>query len=266
MKLSNKSISLHPKLAAGLDLFFGVIFVWLLKHVGVWWALGVWLGFRMLLWGVLIRLVYFSPGIKRLSHFFSLLVFGVGSLLLLMFMDWSAAWWVVVLAFVTLPAISFGFLPAKEVELSFEAKPYRRWKFLLTIFGLMGIVSGLFAMAAFQLFYNVNGLIYIAIAAISIGVISVWWWNEYGVTLSRSIAVTVLMFMILMTELILIVMIWPLGFLANGLIIVWWWYIGWLLVRFHLSKDGIVWKKQKWFLLFNTLAMFIFLVLVVRWK
>ncbi len=266
MKFSSQSISFHPRLAAGLDLFLGLIFLWWLTQVSAWWVLLLWLFFRLLLWATLVRLVYFSGKIKRWSHYLSLTIFGLGVAALLIFMDWPLAWLVVGGAFVIFPALSFWFLPIKEMDLSFESKPYRRWRFLLAVFGLIGVESGFTAVAAFQLFNNINNLVWWGLAGAIAALTAVWWWREYGVRWNRRMAIWSGVFFLLLLEFIGIVMFWPLGYLAGALIICWWWYVGWLMIRFHLSKDGIIWKKQRWFLAINGLAMLIFLLLLVRWK
>jgi hypothetical protein len=266
MKLNYQSISFHPKLAFGLDLVLGLVFLWWLTQINVWWVLLLWVGFRLALWAIMVRLAYFSLSVSRWPHYFSLTVFGLGSLLLLIFSDWSGAWVVLGGASALFPALSFWFLPAKEIELSFEKKSYRRWRFLLSIFGLTGIVSGMMAIATFQLFYNVSNAIWWFAAAIVATVVALWWWREYGIKWSRRVGLWAFMFFLLMAELVGILMLWPIGYLADGLLIVWWWYILWLLVRFHLSSDGIVWKKQTVFLAFSAVAMILFLVFAVRWK
>jgi len=58
----------------------------------------------------------------------------------------------------------------------------------------------------------------------------------------------------------------PLGFFASGLFLTWFWYDLWLLTRFNLSKDGIIWKKQRFFVIINIILMIAFLAFVVRWK
>ena len=266
MTFNGKNISFHPRLAAGLDFVLGLVFLWWLTYAGTWWMLLLWAALRLGLWALLVRLAYFSGKINRWLHFLSLAVFGLGALLLLMFIEWTVAWDVTAATFVIFPALSFWFLPAKEVELSFEYKPYRRWRFLLSIFGLMGIESGLMAVAAFQLFNNVNNLVWWVALALLPTVIAWWWWREYGVGWNRTMAIWLCVLFILLLEFCGILMLWPIGFFAGGLLVVWYWYVLWLLIRFHLSADGIIWKKQYWFLAINAVAMLVFLVFGVRWK
>ncbi|MFA7653494.1 MAG: hypothetical protein WCX97_00415 [Candidatus Magasanikbacteria bacterium] len=266
MTFLRKNISLHPRLAAGLDLFLGLIFLWWVVRLNAWWMLLLWAVFRVGIWAILIRLVYFSSKIKRWSHFCSLVLFSAGSLMLLIFVEWSIIWDMVGAAFVAFSALSFWFLPTKEAELSFEFKLYRRWRFLLSVFGLMGIVSGFFALRTFQLFYGVNNFLWTISSAFICALVAWWWWREYGIEFSRRLFIYIGVIFLLMLQLIGVITFWPLGYLVNGLLIIWWWYVLWLLIRFHLSKEGIVWKKQYWFLATNFLAILLFLLLVVRWK
>ena len=57
----------------------------------------------------------------------------------------------------------------------------------------------------------------------------------------------------------------PLGYLSLGALVAWLWYLLQLFVRFHLSKQGVVWKKQIIFLLSNLVLYFSVLYFFVRW-
>jgi hypothetical protein len=63
-----------------------------------------------------------------------------------------------------------------------------------------------------------------------------------------------------------VLLLLPSGFLVNGFMIVWLWYIFWLLARFHLSADGINWKKHRWFLGIQTALWLVFLLFIIKWK
>jgi hypothetical protein len=50
-----------------------------------------------------------------------------------------------------------------------------------------------------------------------------------------------------------------------GFLFTWVWYIINLLIRFNLTAQGIIWKKQLFFLISNFILYFLFLFFFVRW-
>ncbi len=261
-----RDISFHPKFAAILDGLFGVVMLWLLARVGAWWLLGIWFILRAGLWGLFTRLVYYPKEISRLRHFLSLVVFSVGITLLLIFIEWNISWIALAITSVILSAGSFWLLPPIESKLPFLPKPHRRWLLFLNLFGVVGILSGVYATAAFQLFYNVSSWVWLVLAALVVTAISAWWWWEYGISYNKRFILWTAVYFLIMLELGWGVLFLPLGFLVSGVLLTWIWYILWLLVRFNLSKEGINWRKQRIFVIINLALIVLYLALVVRWK
>jgi len=259
-------ISFHPKLAAVLDLFIGLVFVVVLPILGTWWLFFIWLAARIIIWAGFVKMVFFPRPTKRFWHWLSLVVFLCGTTLLMLFVEWPVAKQIITLVFVIAPATSFWFLPIKDALFSFVFKPYRRWQFMLTVFGLVGIISGLFAVYAFQLFNILSCWPYVAIGAVVSTAVACWWWREYGLVGDGRLNSWILVWLIINVELLRVLFLWPLGYLLLGILFIWLWYIFWLLIRFHLSKDGIVWSKQRWFLITNGLAILVYLIFLARWQ
>jgi hypothetical protein len=92
-----------------------------------------------------------------------------------------------------------------------------------------------------------------------------WWWY-YLKTDLRSIFRTTFLFGWLLIQLSVIVLFWPTGFLSQGLLIAWTWYVLWLTLRYYLSEQGMDPRRHAYFLLANGLVMLIFLLLLARWK
>lgn len=261
-----RNLSFHPKLIAVFEVILGLIMLWWLKQLGaVAWVLGLWFFFRLLLWLALLRLVYYPATASRRRHFFSLVVFGAGSLLLLLFIDWEAAWYLVALSFIVFPAFSFWFLPVKEGELPFFAKQGKRFRFLLCLFGLTGIWVGLGAIISFQI-YSLGLGWWLLICSLISAVLSGWWWKEYGVVKDKIFWPWMGASFLIMLELSWAIFLWPIGYLAMGMLLAWFWYLLWVIGRFHLSAEGLNWKKQVPFLIVNALLISIFLIFLVRWK
>lgn len=264
--MSLKSLSLHPKFAGFLDVLVGLLFLFSLKKASLWWVLLIFVFVRFVLWMVLVRLVYYPQNIKRFWHLLSFLVFHIGSVLLLLFIEWSQSWYLVSLIYLLFPLISFWLLPAKsEVHMSFALKPYRRWRFWISAFGLFGIWSGAFA-AVFLQILNINYWILLASASLITVAITMWWWVEYGIEQNKKFWWWLVCVGLFIFEIAWVLFRWPLGYFASAMILVWFWYDIWLLARFHLLPAGINWPKQIAFFIINGLLLMAFLFLIVRWK
>ena len=59
------TISFHPKLAAALDLLFGLVLVWWVGKIGALWLFGVWWLFRAAWWFGLLGCMYYPPFLSR---------------------------------------------------------------------------------------------------------------------------------------------------------------------------------------------------------
>lgn len=262
-----KNISFHPKLAAFIDIVANLAMFWGFFRLDHWQTLLAWFFVRTVLWIFFIRLVYYPKELSRLRHFISLLFFNIGVLFSLIFMEWGQALALTVLIFIIFSAVSFWLLPTKSEPglITHVIKPYRRWLFLMDVFGLSLLWSSLYAGSSFQLI-NFNyfwlGLI---LTSFLTALISYWWWKEYWLENSDRLWWSAIVCFLIFLELSFVLWLWPLGFLANGLVIVWFWYVFWLMLRFNLSKEGIEWKKQNIFLLINGLLFIVFLFLV-KWK
>ncbi|GEM_PF-1261639 len=264
--MSLKSLSLHPKFAGFLDIIAGLLFLFALKRISLWWPLLIYLVLRLVWWVVLVRLVYYPPNLKRFWHLLALTVFHLGSVLLLLFVEWSPSWYLVSLVYLVFPLISFWMLPAKSAgQLSFVSKPYRRWRFWMSTFGLFGIWSGTFAAVSLQIL-NVNYWSLLIFALLITTAITAWWWYEYNIKTNSRFWWWTVCVGVLIAEMAWVLFRWPLGYFASAMILVWFWYDIWLLARFHLLPAGINWPKQNLFFIINGILLLTFLILIVKWK
>jgi hypothetical protein len=260
-----KSLSFHPYLGAGLDLFFGLIFWWWLHGINTTWVLGLWIFFRVLLWGLLIWLVSYVPGLRRWQHFATLCLFLLGATSLLLFIEWPFVWNLIGFALAFIPAFSFWLLPTVPGQPVFVFKPYRRWRLLMSAFGLLGLWSGGYATATLQVF-PFSSWIFILIATIISTLTAMWWLCEYGSEINRLFWLWIIAFFLIILELSIILFLWPIGYFVDGFLLVWFWYVVWIMARFHLSTLGINWKKQIYFFAGNGILMLFYLLLIVRWR
>lgn len=261
-----KSISLHPKFAGVLDLLVGLFFLWGINLVKAPWMLGVWFVARILVWLILIRLVYYPENIKRFWHLLTVVVFHLGVSSLLLFVEWQYAWILVGLVYLLLPLISFWLLPTKgDNLLSFVMKPYRRWRFWMTVFGIFGIWVATFAAIALKIF-DFSYWILLLAGTIFTSLVSFWWWAEYQLENNKKLWIWLLALTIFIFEISWVFTMWPLGYFVSATLTAWWWYDIWLLGRFHMSPAGINWRKQNVFLILNGILLIIFLGLIVQWR
>jgi len=260
-----KSFSIHPKLAAVADLILNVIFVWLLMQVPSWLFVGVWFFFRIAIWALLLWLMYYPSELSRWKHLLSLFVFTVGSVCFLLFIEWQPAWYMFGFIFIFFTFMSFWLLPASNVSLTSFLKPHLRWRFIMSVIGLAGILEGINAAIAFQLVY-VSVWVWLVAAAVLSTAVAVWWWLEYGIERNKKLLALACVWFGMMLEFLWVMQILPLGYLVSSLVLVWCWYVLWLLARFSLTKEGINWKKQMWFLGINAVLFASFLIFAVKWK
>lgn len=258
-------ISLHPKLAAGLELVFGFVWLTFLPHLDMWWKVIVWGAVHIVWWAILILLSFFSTGISRVKHVISFALFLVGAISYIVFIDQQFTRQIVEALTIVIPALSLWLLPSTDQELSFALKPERRWRFFMVVLGLAGIWSGIIAGRAFGVYFFNIGWLVIA-GTLLTAVVSSWWWWEYGFLPSKRFYLSLTAVALVVLEVAWSVTVSPLGFFVGPLIIIWVWYVLWLLLRFHLSSEDIVWRKQWPFLLANTLGIILFVSLIVRWK
>lgn len=261
-----RKFSVHPKLAALIDLILNIATLVILPRLGSWQWFGIWFAARAGLWALFIRLVYYPPELSRWRHLWSLIFFNFGLIVALsIFVEWAVANYLLSAVFVIFSAASFWLLPTGESNLTFYQKPFRRWLFLMDAFGLAGLWSGIYAFMSFQI---VGGqyffLMYLAGAVVTT-IVSLWWWQAYSLEITKKFFAAVLVCFALIFELAWIVGHWPLGFMMNGIVMVWFWYNIWLILRFNLSPEGVDWKKQKFFLVSNVI-LFVFFMLFAKWN
>ncbi|MDD2758009.1 MAG: hypothetical protein PHD72_01360 [Patescibacteria group bacterium] len=266
MEDKKRKFSMHPKLAAVIDLALNIATLVWLPTLPNWQWFGLWFVARAVLWAFFIRVVYYPPEQSRWRHWFTLIFFNFGIVVsLLIFIDWQISWYLLSGMFVLFSAISFWLLPAGEADLTFFSKPYRRWLFLMDAFGLAGFWCGLYAVISFQILLDTYFLLLAILGAAVSTLISAWWWRAYNLPYNSRFWLSLGVSFLLVLELAWVVWRWPLGYLINGIIIIWFWYNWWLICRFNLTKEGIDWKKQKFFFFFDFLLLAAFLF-AAQWR
>lgn len=260
-----ESISFHPKLSFSLEILGGLFFVFVANYlIFSWWFVFGWIFFRLLWWFILIYITYYPSNLNKFNHFVFLSINNIGLFLLLLFVEWEFGKYILNTILIVGPALTFWLLPDRNLGLSFVVKPYRRALLILTIAGLFGIWSSVSAIIIFKVFY-ISKFYLFFIASLITAFASGFWWFFYNKISGKKLLVWSLITLVLMLELSWALYLTPIGFLIFGFLLIWIWYLYWLLVRFHLTTEGIVWKKQIYFLISNLVLFLIFLFFVVKW-
>lgn len=259
-------ISFHPYLAAFLDLLAGLFFVFCVFFLFFnWWIVFAWFLARALWWGGLTYLTFYPTDLKRRDHFLALILFNTGVTFLLLFSEWSGAKIIASIILIFGSALSFVLIPPQKNILSFVAKPERRVLLMLSFLGILGLWVGINAIIIFE-YRLIPKFWLLFIATIITTAVSAWWWNLYGLKFNRDAKIWTGALGLIILELAWSLSTTSVGHIIFGTIISWVWYMIWLMVRFHLSSDGINWKKQTPVLISNAVLFIIFLLFLVKWN
>lgn len=274
LRLSRVSLSKLPSFLSGsIELIASLVFTgWFLRSHSLY-ALATWFAARAVWYVILISVTRFTPVLSKICHWFALMVFHIGFLLLLLITDQTSSfgvlswgWYLLLAGGTLLPSLSFFAIPRRSSELVFMARPHMRIGIAMLVFGLGGVWAGESAAITFNLYqptwwwiFGVGASFLSALAA-GIG----WWW--YVRESLRSIFRLSLFMFWCMAQLALVLSLWPLGFLFTGLVAAWIWYVLWLTIRYYLSEDGITWPRHAYFLVGHGCALAIMLSIVVRWR
>ena len=188
-------------------------------------------------------------------------IFAVVGLLVLT--EWQALRYLIVL----FGAFGMGLLSAFPVYRSYadkyDLKSWRRVRMMIWVFDLYAMTTLVFAFS--MLFDQIPFFVYAILGTLVFSWVSVSIWQMYFEKKAKVFLPWVIILGIVMLEMIWVTHFFPWGYLVLGFLVTWLWYIMHLLVRFHLTKQGIKWKKQKWFLINNIVLYIIFLIFIVRW-
>jgi len=151
----------------------------------------------------------------------------------------------------------------KKSELSYLDKPVRRFIGMLWVMNLFCLVSIFYAINLF--FQNVPFWLLGFLLSLITAWISVNIWKNYFAISYKSFLFWFILITLISWEISWVLHFLPFGYLVLGFLFVWVWYIINLLVRFHLTSQGIVWKKQVVFLISNIILYCLVLFFFVRW-
>lgn len=225
------------------SLFWSILPLWGVGLVSILWFLRRRYGIKTNCILLIATTVVAFTGLTLLIEWIFLRLFLVGSLgVILAFLGW----WTL-----------YGEASPIDVQ-----KSVRRMMTMLWVFHAYALATVIFAIHI--LVQAVPFWILALLIAIFFGFISYMVWRLYINLPIRSLLFWVLLLIFFMIECVFVLELLPFGYLVLGLFLTWVWYILQLLFRFHLSRQGLSWRKQRKFLMVNSIA-FVILFFVVRW-
>lgn len=248
-------VRLHQLIA----LAAGCLAIGLLTLISVfptmWLAVGVWGAWIILLTTVSYRLTRWSGALLAA-------LFTLWSGLFFTILDWPPAIlvWLIVVGFGTGAIVWWQFLRRAPL-ISFQRKPWRRVVMMVwsaTVCATFGVL------AAWHLFFpNWPTIILSLVGALVAALAGQQIWALYQTPLPQSYWGWMAVLGLAMLEITAVVYYFlPFGYFVSALLLGWFWYISQLLIRFYESRTGIIWYRQRWFLLGNAFAIAIFLYIV----
>ncbi len=143
-----------------------------------------------------------------------------------------------------------------------KEKPLRRMRMMIHVFNMYAGGISFFALDVY--FPSIPAIVLIAAGGVYAAIISLLIWKLYFKSSTTRFMIPLAVVLVGVAECIWAIRLSPFGYLAQGLLIVWIWYVMQLLIRFHLSPRGIVWREQTAFLSTNAL-LFVLMLWFVRW-
>jgi len=147
--------------------------------------------------------------------------------------------------------------------MDFTIKPLRRMVMMILAFQAFAFSSTLYALNLFFPAFSfwivaiIEGCIF-SLLAFAI------WRMYFQISLSRA-WLWCFIISFAMLELVWVIHLLPFGYFISGFIASWLWYLLQLFIRFHLSPQRIIWKKQRIFLIVSGILLILFSLLFIRW-
>lgn len=223
-----------------LVVFFGVL--------AVWWLFIVWSNFFFKL---------------KHMHLFLRLATSFAFVALLALVEWQPLIWLLVV--LSIFTSSFIWRWVTEISRRSSGVRYKTWRRIITMVWVFDVYAGVTALFALPLFFQGLPRIIMALiaGAFAAGVATIIWHVYFHIEI-KVFGMWAALIGLVVVELMWALFYLPLGYFGLSLFLTWLWYLVQLFVRFHLTKGGIIWLKQRTFLAVNAIA-FASILLLVRW-
>lgn len=220
----------------------------------------VWIGFSVAI-SVFVRALQTDSDKNLLSLFLSVVI---SSSLLLVVLEFTRLRQFYILIVTALMAVlSYWGTGAGDI-IFHRGKPFRRFVVITWTMIHYAFSTTIFAILTF--FPNSPWrFLLILLSGIVSGAIAIMVWERYYSARPKSFILWSLVFALSMMEIVGVMQLLPLAYVALGFIVTWIWYLLLLFVRFHLSEKGIIWKKQRVFIATNVILFIVMMLFFFRW-
>ncbi|MFA6492478.1 MAG: hypothetical protein WCW33_06655, partial [Candidatus Babeliales bacterium] len=146
--------------------------------------------------------------------------------------------------------------------ISLAHKPLRRIVAAVYACDMYACITALFALYLY--FPQVPFMIISITGGLVASLLAFMIWNLYFSVPIRSVLIWMVVLALGIIELMWVMQLLPFGYLAIGFLLSWIWYVVQLFIRFRLSPQGIVWRKQIGFLISNA-VLYGLVLYVIKW-
>jgi len=176
---------------------------------------------------------------KNYKSFVIALNTSVSFVALLLLVESVSLQWIFIMAsgFVFPLLLKWSYIHGKGI-INFSHKPLRRIIMMIHVFNVYAWLTALFAVAVY--FSEFPFWVLSIIGALFTSFVTYIIWDLYFPIQIKKILLWIIILGLVIMELMWVMNLFPFGYLACGLLVVWLWYIFHLLVRFHLSPKGII--------------------------
>jgi hypothetical protein len=228
-------------------------FRWVFFFIG-----GVWVLLLFLLMKRLSRLSTQKTPLPILA-----VVTACSCLALFSLVEWSPLQWFLVVASGIVAAALVWVAVGGSADVVHEHKRLRR---IIAMFWTLDAYAAASVLYAIEIFFpEVPFPLLATLAGLACTGCAFMIWRLYADVSIRSNAPWVVVCFLITTEFFWAIHRLPFGYMVSGVLVTWLWYLLQLFIRFHFGPQGIVWKKQRQFLLWNAFAYLGVLTFFIRW-
>jgi len=226
-------------------------------------------------WYALLTIVIFAAGIVFLTQRYINIRVAVWDMVLILlayvatvFLMTLTEWRTVIIMLEVLGGLTIAtlvdmLLTNTETTPVYMKKAFRRIRVMSWVFISASFFVTSYAMSFF--FPNIPLAILFLVVGGMASLCSYAIWRMYYQVPFQRFAIWLIIIAVMTMELFWVIHLLPFGYVVLGFLAAWVWYMLLLLIRFHISSEGIRWKHQIRFLLMNAVVWVALLLFVIRW-
>ncbi len=217
------------------------------------------------IWGGIVVLLFRDRlGEREMKWHIGLLVMAyIATLLLMSLTEWRLVTRIIiVLGGLTLGAF-VSIIESEQQDIQvYIKKAYRRMFVMGWVYVCGALYITTYAVSVF--FPHIPMFVLFVFVGSVTSVISYAVWRLYYPIQIGRFSLWLLLMAVMSMEAFWTIHLLPFGYIVLGFLATWMWYLLLLLIRFHMSAEGIRWKKQRIFLSWNA-VLFVAVLFIIRW-